>query len=199
MTKVEKWGRGAGRWVTGEVGYPHWGRWPTGGGWLDDLCSWYLYLCLSQHPNSRETGYSNVLPSLRPVGYWGGRETGCRPPPLCRQDSTTPFFFGTSLSFVSESTSDFGRILDMCWVYSIFGLCLKLCEIIEDVWFENILDFSFWLGIIQCLDVVWFMMKIRKIYVRYLSYILHIFWCLVVWENLICAQSWDRRCSSKSK
>ena len=74
-----------------------------------------------------------------------------------------------------SSTSDFGRILDMCWVYSIFGLCLKLCEIIEDVWFENILDFSFWLGFIQCLDVVWFMMKIRKIYVRYLSYILHIF------------------------
>ena len=34
-----------------------------------------------------------------------------------------------------------------------------------------------------------------QIFVLYIAYI----WCLVVWENLICAQSWDRRCSSKSK
>ena len=32
-----------------------------------------------------------VRPWCRPVGYWGGRETGGRrPPPVCRQDSTTP-------------------------------------------------------------------------------------------------------------
>ena len=33
---------------------------------LNDLCYWYLYFCdnhLSQHPNNRETGYSNTCTS----------------------------------------------------------------------------------------------------------------------------------------
>ena len=37
---------------------------------LDDLCSWYLDFCddhLFQHPNNRETGYSNVL--VKPTSW----------------------------------------------------------------------------------------------------------------------------------